>query len=305
MTVLSAILRELRFEAAGYSRLEFRAPWAVAFEQHGVRGIHIVLEGRCEAVFEGLPAIALEPGDFVLAPRADPHVLRSIGSARAPVVAASALSRHAQQGRVRLGGSGEATLILCGAFVFHEADHFALEALPRTIHVRGGGHIPTWLAAYVELIGAEASDGASGSEVVMARLSDALVVRALRAHASEAEQPGWLMALRDPQLAKALGAMHEQLRKPWTLASLAKTAGLSRAAFATRFVEAVGETPMKYLLRCRMRHAITLLRDGRTGLAQIAQRVGYASEAAFSNAFKRHVGAAPGAYRKRERVAST
>lgn len=302
MSTLSAILRELRFEAAGYRRLELRAPWAIAFEQHGLRGIHIMLEGRCEAVFKDMPVLQLEPGDFVVAPRGDPHVLRSVGGAKATVTPASALARAATQGRIRVAGEGEQSLVLCGAFVFHEADHPALEALPRTICMRGDeGRLPSWLAAYVELLDAEATGDAPGSDVVMARLSDALVARALRAHASEAEQPGWLRGLRDPHIAKALGAMHEQLRKPWTLAALAKIAGLSRAAFALRFVDAVGETPMKYLLRCRMRHAMTLLRDERKSLAQIAQRVGYASEAALSNAFKRHTGVAPGVYRKTAR----
>jgi AraC-like DNA-binding protein len=299
VTALSAILRELRFEAAGYIRLELRAPWAIAFEQRGLRGVHILVAGRCEAVFEGMPALSLEAGDFIVAPRADPHVLRSIG-ARVPAVSAAELPRLARAGRVRTGGKGEEAVILCGAFVFHEADHPALDALPRSIHVRGeGGSAPKWLAADIALLQAEASDHGPGSEVVMARLSDALIARALRAHASEAEQPGWLKGLQDPQVAKALEAMHAQLRKPWTLASLAKVAGLSRAAFAARFAETLGETPMRYLLRCRMRHAIRLLRDDRASLAQIAQRVGYGSEAALSTAFKRHTGVAPGAYRKR------
>jgi AraC-like DNA-binding protein len=303
VSVLSAILRELRFEAAGYFRLELRAPWAFSFDQRGLRGIHIVVEGRCEAAFKGIPAVALEAGDFIVAPRADPHVLRSVGGGRVPVVSSATLPQLARDGRVRAGGKGEATVILCGAFVFHEADHPALAALPRVIHVRGqAGRAPKWLAAYIDLLEAEAGERGPGSEVVMARLSDALVARALRAHASQADEPGWLKGLQDPQVAKALGVMHEDMRHPWTLASLSKTAGLSRASFAARFAENVGETPMRYLLRCRMRHAMTLLRDDRANLAQIAQRVGYGSEAALSTAFKRHTGVAPGAYRKRKAV---
>jgi hypothetical protein len=197
VTALSAILRELRFEAAGYLRLELRAPWAFAFDQRGLRGIHIVVEGRCEAVFEGTPEVTLGTGDFVVAPRADPHVLRSVGGARVPVLSSAVLPKLTRDRRVRAGGTGEETVILCGAFVFHEADHPALAALPRLIHVRArGGRAPKWLAAYIDLLIEEASDRGPGSEVVMARLSDALVARALRAHASEAEHPGLSTAFK-------------------------------------------------------------------------------------------------------------
>jgi len=128
--------------------------------------------------------------------------------------------------------------------------------------------------------------------------SDALVVRALRFHLDKAEELGWLRGLADPHLAKALVLMHDQLERPWTVASLARVAGLSRAAFAARFSAAVGEAPMAYLLRRRMRRAMTLLRGEQATLARVAESVGYGSEAALSAAFKRHTGSAPGAYRR-------
>lgn len=299
MSALSAILRELRFEAAGYRRLALRAPWAIAFEQAGLRGVHIVLEGRCEAVFEELAPCALGPGDFVLAPRADPHVLRSIGGARCKVISPAQLGAPGPDGRVRAGGAGEETVILCGAFVFHAADHPALAALPRLIHVPAErGQTPKWLAAYTDLLNVELAETGPHSAHVMARLTDALLARALREYAQASEEPGWLQVLQDPALARALAAMHEQMHKAWTLAALAKLAGMSRASFAQRFADTMGETPMHYLLRCRMRRALTLLQDARLGLAQVAQRVGYGSEAALSSAFKRHFGKTPGTYRR-------
>lgn len=281
MDVLSAVLREMRFDSAGYRRLELRAPWGMSFHQEGLRGVHIVVRGRCEIAFEGGPARTLETGDLVVAPRADPHLLRSV---------------------VRDGAAGEETTIVCGAFVFHEADHPALAALPRFIHVPGeGGRVPKWLAAYVDALTSEASEEGPGSDVVMARLSGALVGRALRFHVQKSDEPGWLTGLQDPHVARALAVMHEDFKRPWTVDSLARRAGLSRAAFAARFAHKVGDTPMQYLLRCRMRHAIAMLRDHRATLSNIAERVGYGSEAAFSAAFKRHTGLAPGAYRRADR----
>jgi len=288
----------MRLERAGYRRLELRAPWRISFHQRGMRGVHIVVQGRCEMALDGAPTRVLESGDLVIAPRADAHVLYSVGGQRAPLTPVSELAGRTA-GHIQAGGRGEETVIVCGAFLFHEADHPALAGLPRAVHVPGAaGRAPGWLAAYVEALMSEVVDGGSGSEVVMARLTEALVARALRFHAEQADEPGWLRGLRDPYVAKALAALHDDLKRPWTLASLARAADLSRAAFAARFAETVGETPMRYLLRHRMRRVMRMLRDDRATLARAAESVGYASEAALSAAFKRHTGVAPGAYRR-------
>jgi AraC-like DNA-binding protein/mannose-6-phosphate isomerase-like protein (cupin superfamily) len=300
MDLLSTVLREMRFEAAGYRRLALRAPWAISFHQQGLRGIHIVVEGRCEIVLEGATPRLLNAGDLVIAPRADAHVLRSLGK-RARIVPASDLTARSEGGQIRLDGTGEETIVVCGAFVFHEADHPALAALPRIIHVPGeDGRAPRWLGGFVDAVTAEAFDDGPGSSVVMARLSDALVARALRFHLEKTNEPGWLQGLADPHVAKALAAIHDQLEQPWTVASLARVAGMSRAAFAARFSAKVGEAPMAYLIRQRMRRAMTLLRDEQSTLARVAESVGYGSEAALSAAFKRHTGTPPGAYRRAE-----
>jgi len=131
----------------------------------------------------------------------------------------------------------------------------------------------------------------------MARLSDALLTRALRHHTYAAARPGWLAGLRDPYVAPALAAMHQDLSLPWTVASLARTAGLSRAAFAAPFTDRVGEPVMRYLLSLRMQRARTLLRSPDLALAAIATQIGYQSDVAFSAALKRETGSAPGKYR--------
>ncbi|HEV7691178.1 MAG TPA: AraC family transcriptional regulator [Hyphomonadaceae bacterium] len=293
--MLTAIMRELNLSAAGYRRLELAAPWGIDFDQAGVRGIHIVLEGRCEAVF-GRKATALEAGDLVIAPRADRHVLRSAGAPASAVKPAKQLVSTA--GRVKSGGKGGKAVVLCGAFAFSEASHPALSGLPRFMHVRGErGEPARWLRGYVDALLAEAEDEGPGSAVVAAKLSAAIIARALR-HTEDAGEQGWLHGLGDPAVAKALGHIHDDVEKDWTIEALAKSAGLSRAAFAKRFRERVGEAPMRYLFLRRMLAAESLLREGRMGLARIAAATGYASEAAFSAAFKRHAGVAPGQFRK-------
>jgi transcriptional regulator GlxA family with amidase domain len=160
------------------------------------------------------------------------------------------------------------------------------------------------LAGYIDALTAEVFESGPGSDLVMARISDALVARALRFHVERASEPGWLLGLNDAYIAKSLSAMHDDLKRSWTLPALARVAGLSRAAFAARFVAKVGETPMRYLLQCRMRRAMAMLSREQATLAQVAEAVGYGSEAALSGAFKRLTGVSPGAYGRSARERS-
>ncbi len=189
--------------------------------------------------------------------------------------------------------------MLCGAFLVDNATHPALSGMPRIVHVPAEAGGAEWLGAFHQLLEVEGKESGSGSALVVSRLSDALLARALRFEVERAGEGGWLQALRDPELALALAAMHERIEGPWTLHTLARQAGLSRAAFARRFTEKIGQPPMQYLLGLRMARAMELLRRGQHALAGIAARIGYGSEAAFSTAFKRWTGISPGGYRRR------
>ena len=241
----------------------------------------------------------LEAGDLIIAPRADPHVLRSPGAPQSAIISAAELATQSAAGRIRSGGDGEKTIILCGAFAFRDGDHPALAGLPHIVHIRGSnGRLPKWLRGYVEALLVEASDEGPGSNVVMARLSAAIVTRALRFSVENMENPGWLRGLQDPAIAKTLATLHEAYGQDWTIETLARAVGLSRATFAARFRELVGEAPMTYLFGCRMRQASQLLHEDGKSLGQVAETVGYSSEAAFSTAFRRHTGFSPGQFRK-------
>jgi AraC-like DNA-binding protein len=298
--LLSLVLRELRFQSAAYRWLELGAPFRVGFDQAGLRGMHIVARGHCELAFPDGGAQPLSAGDLVILPRGDDHVLRSPGTAgQPPTVSGFDLAMRTPGTRLRAGGTGDGAFVVCGAFIVGEPEHPALRGLPRTIHVPGdGGHAAPWLAPFIDALSAEAFNGGPGSDLVMARLSDALLARALRHHSDTVDQPGWLLGLRDPYVAAALNAMHTDLARPWTVASLARTVGLSRAAFAARFTSHLGEPAIRYLLALRMQRARTLLRDRRATVSAVAAQVGYQSDVAFAAAFKREAGCSPGAYRR-------
>jgi AraC-like DNA-binding protein len=296
--LLSSVLRELRLDSATYRSLTLRAPWRLRFDG-GLRGVHVVVRGRCLLTLDGAPGRTLGPGDLVVLPQADSHVLSSPDGAHAPMVSSLALARRTPGTRLSAGGAGEETRIVCGAFFLGAEDHPAVVGLPACVVVPGqDGQAPGWLAGLVAALVTEAEEGGAGSEIVMARISDALVTRALRHHLEAADEPGWLRGLRDPYVARALAALHADLGAPWTVASLAHAAGLSRAAFAARFTRTLGRPPMDYVLHARMGTAMRLLRvDGAT-VRTVAGQVGYGSEAALSAAFLRHTGTTPGAYRR-------
>jgi len=297
--LLSAALRELRLESAGYRWLELGAPFRMRFDQPGLRGVHLVARGDCELVLDDGNVDRIAAGDLVIFPRGDPHLLRSRGAGDGPTVSGFELATRTGGTRLRAGGPTVDSVVVCGAFLVGEPDHPALRGLPRVLHLPGdAGRPPPWLAPLVDALTAEAFDGGPGSDLVMARLSDALLIRALRHHSESVTQPGWLAGLRDPYVAAALGALHADPARPWTLASLARAAGLSRAAFAARFTERVGEPAMRYLLSLRMQRAKTLLHDQETTIATVATRVGYQSEVAFAAAFKREAGTSPSAWRR-------
>jgi AraC-like DNA-binding protein len=153
----------------------------------------------------------------------------------------------------------------------------------------------------VQALASEMAEQAPGSEVVATRLAEVLFIQALRAHiALEVKRnKGWLRAIFDPQMGTALTAIHNRVNTPWTVESMAAAAGMSRSAFAARFKELLGQTPLEYVTEWRMQKAMQLLQQRDKKIIDVARSVGYESDAAFSKAFKRVVGTNPGQYLKR------
>jgi transcriptional regulator GlxA family with amidase domain len=183
--------------------------------------------------------------------------------------------------------------MLGGSFAFDSPDAALLVSLlPSMVHVRNAER----LSMLVRFVGEEASELRSGRDLVLGRLMDVLLVEALRATPGDGAPPGLLRGLADPRLAPAIRQMHGNVARAWTVAQLAKTAGLSRSAFFERFMRTVGLPPMEYLLAWRMAVAKDLLRRQGIALTEVAERVGYGSASTFSTAFSRHVGQPPGRF---------
>jgi AraC-like DNA-binding protein len=207
-----------------------------------------------------------------------------------------------QHGRLRWGGSGPRTGLLCGGFAVEGGPaHPILRTLRPAVVIRGvSGRPVAWLSATMALLSAETASDAPGAGEVMTRLADVLLTQALRAALNQLSSSGAtsLPALGDRRIASAIEVIHSQPEHRWSVGELASEVALSRSAFAARFRELVGESPQRYMTRTRLAHAAALLRTTDASLAQIAARTCYGSEFSFGKAFKRTFGIAPGAYRR-------
>jgi len=199
-------------------------------------------------------------------------------------------------------GGGAPTTIVCGSLSFDRASLKPIsQLLPSFILMKADEARTLALHNTVQALASEMAEQAPGSEVVATRLAEVLFIQVLRAHIASGtgRNKGWLRAIFDPQLGAVLRAIHGRVNTPWTVESLAEAAGMSRSAFAARFKELLGQTPLEYVTEWRMQKAVQLLQQHDKKLIDVARLVGYESDAAFSKAFKRVVGTNPGEYLKR------
>ncbi len=303
MDVLSDILRSVHLGGGVYFRCEFSAPWGMDIKPTPVAEFHIIVRGSCWLRMPGLSApTPLQGGDLVAFPHGDAHCLvdapEGVALPAEEIVQGQNLDHY---GPVTYGGSGLPATVLCGYFQFdRDHPHPLVAALPSLIHIRGtDSHDFAWLQTALNFMIYETKTAKPGAEAVVNRLAEVLFVQMVRAYIAQSEAPpGMLAAIADKQIGAALQLMHQTPQNPWTLATLAREVGMSRSAFAARFNQLVGQTPMHYLTFWRMQKARELLSETRLGTAAIAERVGYQSDAAFGKAFKKVVGTGPGAYRR-------
>jgi AraC-like DNA-binding protein len=313
---LSEVLRAVRLTGAVYFTIDGTAPWVAetppgkVIAPHVAGGVehvinyHVVTSGSCWAALVGEPAFLVQAGDIVVFPQGDPHVLSSEPGLRGqpgPEVYDSAKRQSVPISLSLLGGGPQGARLVCG-FLGCDARPFNpfLAALPRVVHLDGARAGTAAAHRLIELAVAESTAARPGSQGVLSRLSEVLLVELIRFLSGQAspEQTGWFAAVKDETIGQALNKLHERPQTAWTLARLAKEVGTSRSVFAERFAHLVGLPPMQYLARWRMQMAANLLRTTTAGLAEIAERVGYGSEAALSRAFKRSLGVAPAYYRR-------
>ncbi|WNG36281.1 AraC family transcriptional regulator [Archangium violaceum] len=301
---LGEALHFLRMTGSFYCRSELTAPWGLSIPaMHDCLWFHVVTSGRCWLEVEGVEPLALLPGDLALVPHGAGHRLWTEPHAAAPNVVE--LPQQMVSERYSLlehGGGGAPSTLVCGAVSFdHPAAHHLIELLPRVIHLDASSspHLD-WLESTLRMMAAEARVLRPGGETVITRLADILVIQAIRSwiQKDSAARTGWLGALQDKQIGRAIMLIHREPTRPWTLASLATEVAMSRSAFAARFTELVGEPAMHYVARWRMHVALNWLKEEKPALGELASRLGYRSEAAFSRAFKRFIGISPGAVRR-------
>ncbi|MFK7801299.1 MAG: AraC family transcriptional regulator [Anaerolineae bacterium] len=305
---LGEALHFLRMDGVFYTRSEFSAPWGLALPSFpGCVIFHVVTSGRALLCTDGEEQQLLQPGDFALVPHGEGHTLLS--KPDAPAGKLFDLPRQQISDRyeiLRHGGGGEATTMICGAVRFdHPAAYQLVKFLPSLIRIDGWRSPQMeWFQSTLRLMATEAAELRPGGETIITRLADILVIQAIRSWMAEdpLAQTGWLGALQDPHIGRAILHIQRDPARPWTVQSLAEEVALSRSVFAARFKTLVGESPMQYLARWRMNVAVTLLKEEDLSLGELANRMGYQSEAAFSRAFKRFIGMSPGAARKKSKL---
>jgi AraC-like DNA-binding protein len=314
MDPISDVFKTMQVASVVHARLEATAPWGLMREAEAENDavVHshspsqlahfgMVSRGNCWLSVGGMPdPLPLTGGDcFLLAPGSS-YALRDNPRTQAHSFCEAAPKNNTNV--IHYGGGGIPTTIVSGWFRFGQMSVKPLRRLlPELILIKADQAQTLALHATLQLLASEMSEPAPGAEVMVNRLADILFIQCVRAHiASESEtcKSGWLRAIFDPKIGAALKAIHERVENPWTVEALAAAAGMSRSAFALRFKELLGETPLEYLTNWRMYKATGFLQDGDKKLFEVAKSVGYESDAAFSKAFKRVLGLAPSEYRR-------
>jgi AraC-like DNA-binding protein len=311
------IFTTMHVTAFGLHRLEATAPWGIRQENQteeevtpsGKKGppsdlVHFATlsRGNCWLSVEGIQEpIPLTGGDCFLLARGTSIVLRDSPRTR-PRWTFREIGAKANGNVAVCGGGGAPTTIVCGSLSFDRANLKPItQLLPSFLLMKADQVRTLALHTTVQALASEMAEQAPGSEVVASRLAEVLFIQVIRAHIASGPErkEGWLRAIFDRQIGSALSAIHDRVNTPWTVESLAEAAGMSRSAFAARFKELLGQTPLEYVTEWRMQKAIQLLERRDKKLPEVARLVGYESDAAFSKAFKRVVGANPGEYLRR------
>lgn len=285
MEVLSDILRSMRVKGSVYFCDHLTAPWSMDFTDTTSASFHLVRRGECW-VMSGDQTQCLGPGDLVFVEPGRDHVLASQPPGQDP-----------RSGETR-------TLLLCGYCEFAmETGTPLLDVFPSLIIVREDELIRhPWLKSTLDQLSAEYMSQQPGAELVVNKLTEIVLVELIRINFGRGQQNQFILALSDKRIAKALQHIHNDPHIAWTLEKMAEKVGMSRAAFAKRFKDLVGQPMFEYLTRLRMQRARELLVETTLPLYEVARRVGYESDLAFTKTFKKREGTTPIRYRKQAGV---
>ena len=319
MDVLSDVLKAVTLQGAVFYNAEFSAPWGFrAPHSRQVRFLlapngghiimfHLLTEGRGSARLDDGDSLPLVAGDIVVFPHGDAHVVQNGSWKPSPKRDVErVLSRGLRVARG--GGGGEVTKFVCGYMACEpRLGRIVLSGLPPVfkVHIRDDA-AGRWIEDSLRFSVDAAAQAGPGGEAVLAKLSEVLFVETLRRYVAQWPEgrTGWLAGARDPEVGRTLALMHRRPSHPWSLAELAREAGLSRSVLAERFRNFMREPPMAYLTRWRLQLGARILGSSNRSVADVAAEVGYESEAAFNRAFKRAFGVPPARFRSQTRSAS-
>jgi AraC-like DNA-binding protein len=316
---LSEALRSVRLSGAIFLDAELSAPWGFASPPASAGAhllapsaehlilFHLLVEGEATARIPGQGSVALQEGDIAVLPRGDAHELWNGRGAK--LTDSSALLPKILEGAVvseRGGGGGRLTKFICGYIgCERQAQRLFLAGLPPLfkVNIRDDSS-GEWIESTIRHLASERAPARPGRSALLAKLAEALFIETLRRYMAKLprQRTGWLAGARDSAVGHALGAIHRQPAHAWTVASLARQAGVSRTVFAERFTRLLGEAPLTYVSRCRMQLGARLLETTDDSVLQVALNAGYESESAFNRAFKREFDLPPARYRTQRRT---
>ena len=302
MDVLTDVLHALELKGWLHSRMEMALPWRFDFLASQDSIFHLLCVGRGYLRVEGEPTpLQVEEGDVLVFPFGHAHSIGDELSSPLTRTVQLAYDASREYQIFPFEGEGQKMVMLCGAFHFESpGDYPLLQCLPKVIHIPGEqGRMAQGFSEIVRFIARESASRQVGTEVVLRRLTELLFIQVIRVWIDQQAEAstGWVAALRDQPISTALGLIHQSPERGWKVEELAEAVALSRSAFSARFTQLVGEPPIKYLTRWRMHRATRLLKND-VKVETIAKLLGYESDVAFRQAFKREVGIPPARYRK-------
>jgi AraC-like DNA-binding protein/mannose-6-phosphate isomerase-like protein (cupin superfamily) len=299
---LSKLLRVINVQSTVYCLSEFRAPWGFHVEHSAVAKFHLTLSGKCVLALDNGDRFTVNEGEVIVLPLGSGHTVQDrFRTTDVPSLESILTENPPTMGRLRYGGRGRSTRLLCGGFALSDALPARLLALlPPVLRFDMRAVGASGVAALVDVIQAQAEDEQPGAPAIFAKIADVFLTQVLRTYLLTAESSGAIQVgpLQHPAIASAIELMRKHMDRPWTVPELAREVGMSRTLFVTRFSHLVGHPPMRFLTRLRLSQVAGDLATTNQTLFAIARRAGYETEASLSKAFKREFGVAPGVYRR-------
>lgn len=303
MDALTDILNTLRLSSSLYFRTELTSPWGVEVpEKEKVARFHIVIRGQCWLQVEGEEGIPMSNGDLVVIPHGASHRLSDESTSEIkPLAEVLEEVAYTGEGPLLYGGGGAGCCLVCGEFSFDDlGNHPLLENLPKKLYVPGDISYNTkWLDSAIGFIAHEAASLNPGAHAIIDRLSEIILIQVIRTTLNTAkENIPFLSAFTDSRINQVMAAIHSNPAEDWSVKKLGQLVNMSRSSFSNRFTELAKMTPLQYVIFVRLQKASRLLIESPAPLITVAESIGYQSEAAFSEAFKKQYGMRPGEFRR-------